>query len=304
MPKKLDGMCYLSAPIVVCLVLAQWYIWTEVNKLESYLLIGFLAWLNATTLFYSLSTFIHENSHGLVLGWPIKNRLAAACLIEAAFCSFGEQWEYTIVHYYMHHPQLNNSEKDSECPAKGHVAVQPEGFTKYVVPFIELLPLGTMLTQGQLSNNAQHSSTQNMFWPRLTLMVVSASVYGVLIYHQMWHAILFAAWTTSLYASRWCIALHGQSIAEHYSYNRAPHKDVAPTHSTYHGLENIIGFNTGYHDEHHTFPNVSWYHLPALRKMAPEVFCNVNSRRYIDLWWEWASNGFETSRFRMCDGKH
>merc|ERR1711907_57826 len=182
--KKLDGMCPYSAPILIALVVGQWYIWTCVNQLESYLLIGFLAWLNSTTLFYSLSTFIHENSHGLVLGW--KNRLAAACIIEAAFCSFGEQWEYTVVHYSMHHPQLNDNSKDSECPAQGHVAVLPEGPIKYLICFAELFPLGTLLTQGQLSNNAQHSSTQNMLVPRMTLIGVSLTVYGTLVYLQMW----------------------------------------------------------------------------------------------------------------------
>merc|ERR1711904_196664 len=301
--KQLEGVCPFSAPIIVALVMIQWWIWSCVNQLPSsllgYLTMGLLAWFNSTTLFYSLSTFIHENSHGLILGW--NNRLAAACLIEGAFCSFGEQWEYTVVHYSMHHPQLNESAKDSECPAKGHVAVQPEDFTKYLVPILEMLPLGTMITQGQLSNNAQHSSTQNMFVPRVVLCCVSATVYSVLIYLQMWHAMLFAAWTTSLYASRWCIALHGQSIAEHYHHNRQPSKDVAPTFSTYHTLENLIGFNTGYHDEHHTFPNVSWYNLPKLRKMAPQVFKYENDRRYTDLWWEWATHGFETTRFRICD---
>jgi len=297
--KSLNGPPWCSAPLILILVAAQWYIWTLANQLTSYVLMGFLAWLNATTLFYSLSTFIHENSHGNILGW--KNRLPAACLIELAFCSFGEQWEYTVVHYHMHHPQLNNKAKDSECPAKGHVAVQPENALKYIVPFVEMLPLGIMLTQGQLSNNAQHAATKNMFYPRLTLMLVSAAVYGTLIYLQMWHALLFSVWTTSFYASRWCIALHGQSIAEHYRHSLEPSKDVAPTHSTYHTFENLVGFNTGYHDEHHTFPDVPWNKLPELRKRAPEVFNNVNTRRYTALWWEWASHGFETTRFRMCE---
>lgn len=201
----------------------------------------------------------------------------------------------------MHHPQLNDKKKDSECPGEGHVAVQPKTFMKYLVPFIELLPLGTLLTQGQLSNNAQHSSTQNMQKSQNVLIAVSAAVYGVLVYLRMWHAILFAAWTTSLYASRWCIALHGQSISEHYRHNLEPKgEDVPPTHSTHHTLENLIGFNTGYHDEHHTFPNVAWYHLPKLTKASPGVFSNVNTRRYLALWYEWASHGFETTRFRVC----
>jgi len=298
--KALDGPFYPSAAIVLGLVAVQWYIWSLVNELESYVLIGFLAWLNATTLFFSLSTFIHENSHGLILGW--KYRIHSAALIELAFCSFGEQWEYTVVHYGMHHPHLNDNKKDSECPGEGHVAVLPESTVgKILVPLVELLPLGTLLTQGQLSNNAQHGAQKNDNTPRVVLSVVSASVYGVLIYLQMWHAILFAAWTTSIYASRWCIFLHGQSISEHYRHNFEPGKETPPTSSTYSFFENFLGFNTGYHDEHHTFPNVPWYHLPKLTKAAPHVFNNVQKRSYLSLWYEWASHGFETERFRMCN---
>jgi len=305
--KGLDGVFWGSAPCILFLVGVQWYIWTLVNEIPAsvlgYAAMGVIAWVNSTTIFYMLSTFIHENSHGLILGMGKNNRLAAACLIELGFCSFVEQWEYTVVHYTMHHPQLNDQAKDSECPAEGHVAVLPEGPMKYIVPFVELFPLGTLLTQGQLSNNAQHTEKliQDMAGPRNVLMAVSVAVYGVLIYFQMYHAALFAAWTTSLYSSRWCISLHGQSISEHYRHNFVPGgKELAPTHSTYYWLENFVGFNTGYHDEHHTFPNVPWIHLPKLKAQSPDVFNNVNDRRYLALWWEWASHGFETTRFRIC----
>ena len=49
-------------------------------------------------------------------------------VIETGFISFGEQWEYTVVHYAMHHPSLNDGTKDSECPADGHVASLPKGW--------------------------------------------------------------------------------------------------------------------------------------------------------------------------------
>jgi len=301
---------WMSPPAIMVLVAVQWYFWYLVHEInftpsvQNYALMGFLAWVNSTTIFYMLSTFIHENSHGLIFGFKMNRRIAAAALIELGFCSFGEQWEYTVVHYTMHHPQLNDGARDSECPGEGHVAVPPKsGIMKYLVPIIELFPLGTLLTQGQLSNNAQHGSTNNMSGPQNILIGVSATVYAFLIYNGMYHSALFAAWTTSLYSSRWCISLHGQSISEHYRHNFEPKQDgkqVPPTHSTYYFLENFVGFNTGYHDEHHTFPNVPWYHLPTLKKVAPDTFNNVNERRYLDLWWEWASHGFETTRFRIC----
>jgi len=302
--KALVGPNYLSIVPLVALVGLQWFFWAKIHLVESYVMIGFLAWLNSTTLFYSLSTFIHENSHGLVLGF--KNRVLVACIIELAFVSFGEQWEYTVVHASLHHPHLNSKEKDSECPDKGHVAVPAEGFMKYLVPFIELLPLGTLMTQGQLSNNAQHGSyVKRMFWPRVYLSCVSLGVVVtllVLAYQDMvsYKALLFAVWTTTLYASRWNIALHGQSIAEHYRVGNTPSKDTPPTSSTYHRFENLLGFNTGYHDEHHTFPNVPWMYLPKLKSMAPELFPHKNERGYLSLWWDWASHGFDTERFRIC----
>jgi len=303
--KELDGVFWGSLPCILGLVAIQWYIWTLVNELPcsvpGYIAMGFIAWVNSTTLFYMLSTFIHENSHGLILGMKKSQRVVAACLIELAFCSFGEQWEYTVVHYTMHHPQLNDESKDSECPAEGHVAVLPTGPMAYLVCFAELFPLGTLLTQGQLSNNAQHTASQAMDGPRNALIATSLAVYAMLLSQGMYHAALFAAWTTSLYSSRWCISLHGQSISEHYRHGFTPAgKELAPTHSTYYWLENFVGFNTGYHDEHHTFPNVAWYHLPKLTAQSPKVFNNVNERRYLDLWWEWASHGFETTRFRIC----
>jgi sphingolipid delta-4 desaturase len=147
-----------------------------------------------------------------------------------------------------------------------------------------------------------HQDYSKMEFPVNVLRVVTIAVFGTLIYNEWYHAALFAVWTTSLYSSRWCIALHGQSIAEHYRVNRSAEKedDDKPTNSTYHMAENLLGFNTGYHDEHHTFPKVSWYYLPALKKKFPEEFVNTNNLRYTTLWMEWAMTGFDTGHFRVC----
>jgi len=43
-----------------------------------------------------------------------------------------------------------------------------------------------------------------------------------------------------------------------------------PTNSTY-TMWNVLFCNTGYHAEHHTFPNVPGCHLPRVTAAAPEV---------------------------------
>jgi len=299
-----EGPYRPSIIYVAALVLVQWSLWYCVHHyVHNILLLGVLAYLNANTVLYSLSTFIHENSHGLILGrvFGKDSRQFCAAMIELGFVSFGEQWEYTIVHNYLHHPHLNDQKEDSECPDVGHVAMPPDSkLLRWVYPIAELLPLGVMLTQGGLSNNTKPHLKNKMAGPMFKLQCVTVAVVGTLIYLGAYYSLLFAVWSTSLYSSRWCIALHGQSIAEHFRVGQEPDGKTPATHSTYHTFENVLGFNTGYHDEHHTFPNVAWARLPDLKRKFPEHFDNVNPYHYTKLWWAWASRGFDTEYFRMC----
>lgn len=292
---------YVSLAAIVMLIACEWYVWFCIYKngadgscVANIVRLGFLAWLNANTLCYSLGTFIHENSHGLVLG--ARGRLLTAHLIELGLVSFGEQWEYTYVHSTQHHPHLNDAARDSECPSPlGHVA----GRGGWCDALIEILPGGILLTAGNLSNNT--SDARVPLGPRVSLSLLSAFVHAFLLIHGAWMVNIFIIWSVSLFSSRWCISLHGQSIAEHRTIMRS--SSLVSTWSTYHRLENLVSFNTGYHDEHHTFTDVSWINLPKIKERFTHEFKNEQKERYAFLWWTWAWSGFDSRLFRICKDK-
>jgi len=103
-------------------------------------------------------------------------------------------------------------------------------------------------------------------------------------------ALLYHLWALSLFLGKCGIWNLGQSLSEH-----AGSDDVNPTRS-YYGWLNVLLFNTGYHNEHHTFPNVAWTRLPKLRKRAPQVFSSETTKGYFGYWLDHVRGDFTASR--------
>jgi len=62
------------------------------------------------------------------------------------------------------------------------------------------------------------------------------------------------------------------------------------------GWGNRILFNTGHHNEHHTFPNVACTRLPSLEAIASEIFHAESEKSYMRLWWEHVRDDFSPTR--------
>ncbi|HET6411300.1 MAG TPA: fatty acid desaturase [Anaeromyxobacter sp.] len=73
-----------------------------------------------------------------------------------------------------------------------------------------------------------------------------------------------------LLSSIFAIGLHpvgGRWIQEHYLTFPGDQETFS-----YYGPLNAVAFNVGYHNEHHDLMRVPWSRLPALRRMAPELY--------------------------------
>jgi sphingolipid delta-4 desaturase len=168
---------------------------------------------------------------------------------------------------------------------------------------VALLPLGFLVSDriflpiyrratGRAVRDPQRrmASTQPATGERILFMAVSAAALVFLWLAFGWLAVLYQVWSLSIFRGKAGITNLGQSLAEH------PGDDVeSPTRSQY-GWLNWILFNTGYHHEHHTYPQVPWTRLRRLKALAPEIFNQQEKRSYFRCWWDHVRADFSPSR--------
>jgi sphingolipid delta-4 desaturase len=302
---NIQGQFTPSFFIIILLSIFQWYsAYIVENYNFSILSIFILSFINANTLYHSFGSFIHENSHFLVLGSKLKPLVSF--VLELGLSSFGEHVKYEYTHIRKHHTSLNVKGVDSECTNDGHMStltnITNNIYVNRLLYLIDLLPFGSILSQEYMKSKVKNKykvelNKNDLFYINI-YRVSSFLIFSYLLFCGYYKMFLFKIWTLSIYQGKFSIFRRGQSISEHYveKYNN----DV-PTQSTYGFIENLIGFNTGYHDEHHTFPLVSWYYLPRLKKIAPEYFKNENKFSYLKLWYRWFKSDFKKTYYRDCD---
>lgn len=287
--KQYFGNYPLSLIPIIALVILQWSVAWLVKDLPWWL-IGLISLFIGQFILHSLSNFIHEAAHNLVLKGKFGNALTLF-LIELGSLSWGKSLTYVGKHGKSHHRHLNDYQKDYEWWDKKQSnfrSLHPSWRLGEAI--LHLFPGGVVigdLIMAQLIPAESRPTPTAYQSPYLNIFLIATSIflYAMAWYLLSWQASLYFFWSLTLMVSNWGVTFKGQSIAEHNIYQEGK------TYSTYHWT-NIPFFNTGYHDEHHTFANVPWIHLPKIRQIAPEYFTNDSSYSYFQIWWLWAKSIF------------
>ena len=182
--KNYQGPYYPSLLYITILCLLQWSIGYIIYKYDlNILVIGLISFINCNTLYYSLTTFIHENAHNLVV--KRKYSWMVTILLEYGLLTFGQHHLYEIVHPREHHSKLNDQRYDSECPYLGHISNNDR-----VYKWLECLPI-VSLVRSEFSPKKKfniHKTSKNFI---LFMTIMTLIVHLCLIFNGMYKISLF-----------------------------------------------------------------------------------------------------------------
>ena len=304
------GPDYRTAFAVPVLLAIHWGIAWSVSQ-TNVLAVFLVALLLGQVVIHSAAALVHETAHRLIFSKRLP-KLLFDLHLELILGSFGRQLTYQHEHISSHHPHIGDYERDYEhediC---GFVARRKyrseypgrQRFVTMMILILHALPLGFLLADrvvpifyrsavGQAAKDADRhiGATKPRRSERLMFISVSLLANAILFLLFGFWGWLYHNWSLSLFLGKCGISNLGQSLSEHDGDNL-----VNPTKSTY-GWINRILFNTGYHNEHHTCPNVPWHRLPALKRIAPDLFNSENTKSYVQLWWEHVRYDFGPTR--------
>ena len=309
--RALYGARPWSAVLVPVILALHWSIAWAVS--DTNLLVVFLAaFCVGQIVLHSVGGLIHESAHRLV--FRDKRRKAAFDLfIEIIMTSFARQLTYHHEHVSSHHPQLGNYLRDYEhedvCRyvARNDFKADYGRYQRLMTAaeiLVNLLPLGFLVSgdifpriYGWATGRAYADSRRDIAATKPPVAQVrvfvslSIAVNALLFALFGFYGWLYHVWSLSIFLGKCGVTNLGQSLSEHDGDD-----DENPTRSTY-WWGNRILFNTGYHNEHHTFPNIACHNLPKIKAIAPDVFHATSEKSYARLWLEHVRNDFSPTRW-------
>ncbi|MGB6119283.1 MAG: fatty acid desaturase [Mesorhizobium sp.] len=297
----------LALPVIIAL---HWTIAWLVSASPIWV-IFIAAFVPGQLLVHSMGALLHETAHRLVFRRD-RLKLAFDLVLEFGMTTYGRQLTYQHEHITSHHPYIGNYERDYEhedvCAVQARRVLRARNprlqraATLFTL-FIHALPMGPVFgdmilprINRWLSGEPQKDierhidATKPPRWQVWLFIGVSLMSNVVMLAVFGPWALLYQVMSVSLFVGKLGIWNLGQSLSEHEGDDT-----VNPTRSHY-GPINLILFNTGYHNEHHTFPNVPWARLPKIRKGAPAMFRHETTKGYAAYWWDHVRQDFSPSR--------
>jgi len=282
-------------PLLLIVIFRAWLVIKAalyIGALEGYLAKYFttlLFVLGDQWLFHCGMTFAHEHSHNLIFDSPLGVVLVDI-ILDWHSTSFAEGLKYVYSHSRFHHPNLGDPATDSELENKDFPGTQWNAliyFGQILFPGLLFLDILTKQKVPGKCKNTDFKVPKSWLHRKIACYIASICSLAFLTFHGGFAALAIQIWSIGLYISPYSIWRKGQSIAEHLT----NFNDPSPTYSSPSYFINIPFFNTGLHDEHHTFPLVPWYHLRTLRNKFPHVFNYDQHTSYERLWFNWLMNG-------------
>jgi len=225
-------------------------------------LVFVVAWLVGAVANHTLWVLIHECAHNLVFQGAAANSWAA--IVANLPIVFPSAIAFRKYHL-LHHAYQGREDLDADLPSPLEARLVGNSAWRKALWFL-LYFAAQLLRVPRLKAISLFDG-----WYVLNLVVQVAFLAGV---------VLAAGWTALAYlflASIFSIGLHpvgARWIQEHY----LTFPGAQETFS-YYGPMNFFALNVGYHNEHHDLMRVPWSRLPALRKLAPELYEPLHSHR-------------------------
>eukprot|EP00741_Cyanophora_paradoxa_P013908 tig00020723_g13426.t1 len=251
---KLQGYDRQSAFWIVFIIVAQTALAYFLKDQTNYWILFGVAYVLGAPLVHGMWVLVHDLTHNCVFASKFQNMfwhlIANLPILVPSTISFR--------HYHlMHHSYLNETYMDPDVPSP----LEAKIFGTTALGKATWM-LGFALWQGIRMVRFRGAGSWDR-WIALNWLFQATYIYA--IYQTCGLGALFYMSISSIFA----IGLHplgARWVAEHYA--------TAPDQETYsyYGPSNIIGFNIGYHNEHHDLPRVPWSKLPEVRRMAPEFY--------------------------------
>eukprot|EP00759_Apiculatamorpha_spiralis_P044570 PhF_6_TR41551/c0_g1_i1/m.62938/K04712/DEGS; sphingolipid 4-desaturase/C4-monooxygenase len=251
---KLMGPEPLTKFIVVAVVLIQVFCGCIIAPSLSFWNFFLLAYVIGSTCTHNLFLAIHEISHNLAFKSVALNH----CLGFIANLPIVFPYSVSFRQYHLEHHRYQGTEGvDSDLPTEFESKLLDSRlgkifFVTFQILFYALRPV-CVKRQPFTVSHATNLVIQIVF---VSLVV---AFFGTdPIKYFVLSTFLAGSWTP----------MAGHFLSEHY----VMYPNTMQETFSYYGPLNILGYNVGYHNEHHDFPNVPWSRLPALRRVASEHY--------------------------------